>query len=34
MNNSLRVSDSRQDNLILLAIAAAVVVLHVVTNGR
>jgi 4-amino-4-deoxy-L-arabinose transferase-like glycosyltransferase len=34
MNNSLSASDSRQDNLILLAIAGAVMVLHVATNGR
>jgi hypothetical protein len=34
MNNCLNASDSRQDNLILLAIAAAVVLLHFVTNGR
>ena len=34
MNNSLSASDSGQDNLILLAIAGAVMVLHVATNGR
>jgi Dolichyl-phosphate-mannose-protein mannosyltransferase len=34
MNNSRNASDSRQDNLILLAIAGAVVVLHAATNGR